>query len=150
MKRTLATLAAVLALVASAWAENGYRAHYYSPSVLEQETGKPFVFHTICIADSEAEVRAYIYGESPDAVILGIDYLGVAEETTDTSYDANDPNSNAADVPAEPKATPAPAVPIAEGVDYSQEPGLPVEWKRPGQPSKKNRPESRKRAILGP
>ena len=80
MKRFLATLRLALALVGSAWAENGYRAHFYLPSVLEQETGKPFVYHTLCIADSEAEVRAYIYGEDPAAVILGIDYLGVAEE----------------------------------------------------------------------
>ncbi len=79
MKRLLFTLAAALAVVASAWAENGYRAHFYFPSVLEQETGKPFVYHTVCIADNEAEVRGYIYGEDPAVVILGVEYLGVAE-----------------------------------------------------------------------
>ena len=85
------TLAAVLALVAGAWAENGYRAHFYFPSVLEQETGKPFVYHTICIADSEAEVRAYIYGEDPNAVILGIEYLGVAETEPAEPVPAEEP-----------------------------------------------------------
>ena len=80
MKRFFAILAAAMVLATSAWAENGYRAHFYLPSVLEQETGKPFVYHTICIADSEAELRAYIYSQDPKAVILGIDYLGVAEE----------------------------------------------------------------------
>ena len=64
MKRFLLNLALVLAFAASAFAENGYRANFYLPSVLAQETGKPFVYHTICIADSEAEVRAYIYGKT--------------------------------------------------------------------------------------
>ena len=122
MKCLFATLALALAFTAGAWAENGYRANYWVPGTATQE---PFTYHTICIANSVAEVEAYIYGEDPKAVIISIEYMGVAEETTDTSYDANNPNSNAMDppagyVPEEPE--------IAEGIDHSGEPGLPVQW----------------------
>lgn len=81
MKKLLAIIAAIALLAGSAFAENGYRASFYLPSVLAQETGKPFIYHTICIAETEAEVRAYIYGEDPAAVILSIEYMGPATTT---------------------------------------------------------------------
>lgn len=80
MKRLLTTIALTLAFVAGAWAENGYRAHFYLPGVFEPGTTKPFVYHTVCIADSEAEVLDYIYGLDPKATVLGIEFMGVATE----------------------------------------------------------------------
>jgi hypothetical protein len=57
MKRLLTTLAAALPFMAGSLAENGYRAHFWVPGTYEPGTTKPFVWHALCIANSDAEVR---------------------------------------------------------------------------------------------
>ena len=100
-----------------------YRVFYY---VRGEHRERPYKHTTL--AGSEEECRRQVLEQVPKAYRFEINRLDWPVE------------------PVEPAATPE----MAQDVDYSQEPGLPVEWKRPGQPSKKNRPASRKRAILGP
>jgi hypothetical protein len=110
IKHLLTILATVLALAAGAWAGNGYRANYWCPGTYEPGTTKPFVWHTLCDAASEAEVRAYIYGGCPNAVIESIEYLGVWEWAPPGADDgAYSPDSNASDPPAEPVPAVTPA-----------------------------------------
>jgi hypothetical protein len=80
MKELLVTIAAALLLATGAWAENGYRANFYFPGTYEPGTKKPFVWHSLMIANSEAEVRAWIYEQDPAAVILSVEYLGETKE----------------------------------------------------------------------
>jgi hypothetical protein len=124
MKHLLATLAAALAFMAGAWAENGYRANFWFPGTYEPGTTKPFVYHMLAEADSEAEVRAWIYEQDPKAVIESIEYLGVVEWAPPDAPIADSPYNNVMDPPAEETGEPE----IAEGIDHSGEPGLPVEW----------------------
>ena len=70
----------------------------------------------LCEANSEEEVRAYIYGQDPNAVIESIEYLGAWEYTPPGAPTTDSPYNNAAD-PSEPAATPE----IASGIDRTRE-----------------------------